>query len=153
MDRYRRTCWMAFMLLILQSISIFTCGSTLVYAAPVNNEEAHCIVGSCQDYPQLPQHLWMMKRVEACTESHGQHSEEYLLYMYSFGHSSQIELIPKVCLHCLLTSCIQSVPGWKVNILGGHSISHSMQIYTYMCRIHCTVPKLLIRKRDIMYCF
>jgi hypothetical protein len=34
---------------------------TLVYAAPVDKEEAlhHRIVGCLSDYPQLPRHLWM----------------------------------------------------------------------------------------------
>jgi hypothetical protein len=36
---------------------------------------------------------------------------------------------------------IQSVPGGKVNILGGHNIGHSKQkVYMYMfhCPVHCT---------------
>jgi hypothetical protein len=46
--------------------------------------------------------------------------------------------------------------GGKVNILGGHSMVFlTKELYSYMCPIlnrfrgifHCTVPKLLIRKR------
>jgi hypothetical protein len=52
---------------------------------------------------------------------------------------------------------IQNVPGGKVTILGGYSIGHSQQKSVYACVLfrtvseieafHCTVPKLLIRKR------
>jgi hypothetical protein len=50
---------------------------------------------------------------------------------------------------------IQNVPGGKVNIQGGHSIGHSKQnsvcvLFRTVSEIeifHCTVPKLLIRKR------
>jgi hypothetical protein len=54
---------------------------------------------------------------------------------------------------------IQSVPGGKVSIRGGHSIGHSKQKKKNMCTcvlfqiaseielFHCTVPKLWIRKR------
>jgi hypothetical protein len=52
---------------------------------------------------------------------------------------------------------ILGVPGGKVNILGGHSIGHSKQKCMCTCVLfrtvteielsHCTVPKLLIRKR------
>jgi hypothetical protein len=56
---------------------------------------------------------------------------------------------------------IQSVPGRKVNILGDHSIGNSktkfVNVCVHMCVLlrtvseielfHCTVPKLLIRKR------
>jgi hypothetical protein len=49
---------------------------------------SHC--GCLSDYPQLPQHLSMMRQVKSCTEPHGRRSE-HLLYMYSFGHSSQIK--------------------------------------------------------------
>jgi hypothetical protein len=51
-----------------------------------------------------------------------------------------------------------TVPGGKVNILGGHNIGHSKEkIYVYTCVVlrtfsetelfHCTVPKLLIRNK------
>jgi hypothetical protein len=53
---------------------------------------------------------------------------------------------------------IQNVPGGKVNILGGHSISHSkkkkrictcvlFQTVSEIELFHRTVPKLLIRNR------
>jgi hypothetical protein len=53
---------------------------------------------------------------------------------------------------------IQSVPGGKVNILGGHNTGHSKQNICVYTRVlfrtvsetelfHCTVPKLLLRKR------
>jgi hypothetical protein len=32
-----------------------------------------------------------------------------------------------------IKNTIQSVPGGKVNILGGHSITHSKQEYVYVC--------------------
>jgi hypothetical protein len=68
----------------------------------------------------------------------------YLLKCYSF---------------CKVPTAIQDVTGGKVNILGGHSISHSKQnIYIYTCVLfrkvseiqlfHCKVPQLLIRKRN-----
>jgi hypothetical protein len=53
---------------------------------------------------------------------------------------------------------IHNVPGGNVSILGGHSIGHSKQ-KKYICKcvsfrtvseievFHCTVPKLLTRKR------
>jgi hypothetical protein len=57
---------------------------------------------------------------------------------------------------------IQGVPRRKVNFLGGHSIGHSKQkivhvpvLFRTVSEIelfHCTVTKLLIRKR-YMYCF
>jgi hypothetical protein len=58
---------------------------TLVYAAPVDNEEAlhHRIVGACQTiryYPGILERMRrpMMVRVEACIESHGGHFEHLL---------------------------------------------------------------------------
>jgi hypothetical protein len=52
----------------------------LVYAAPVDNEEAlhHLSVDACQTIRNCPAifvRMWrsMMRRVEACTESHGGH--------------------------------------------------------------------------------
>jgi hypothetical protein len=58
---------------------------------------------------------------------------------------------------CADVEDIQSVPEGKVNILGGHSICHSKQkctctyvLFRTVSEIeifHCTVPKLLIRKR------
>jgi hypothetical protein len=52
---------------------------------------------------------------------------------------------------------IQSVPGGRISILGGHSICHSKQMCMYTCAVfrtisdielfHCTVPKLFIRNR------
>jgi hypothetical protein len=55
---------------------------TLVYAAPVDNEEAlhHHIVDACQairSYPSIFEQMRqsMMRRVEACIESHGGHFE------------------------------------------------------------------------------
>jgi hypothetical protein len=69
---------------------------THVYAAPVDNEEAlsHRIVDACQtihNYPGIFERMrWsMMRRVEACIESHGGYFE-YLLKMYSFSCNSQI---------------------------------------------------------------
>jgi hypothetical protein len=51
---------------------------SLVYAAPVDNDEAHHIVDACQtvrNYPCIFDRLRrsMMRRVEACIESHGGH--------------------------------------------------------------------------------
>jgi hypothetical protein len=58
---------------------------TLAYAAPVDNEEAlhRRIVDACQTIHNCPGifaqiRRSMMRRVEACTESHGGHFE-YLL--------------------------------------------------------------------------
>jgi hypothetical protein len=54
-------------------------------------------------------------------------------------------------------SIIQSVPGGKVNILGGHSIGRTSRKGICICDLfrtvseielcHCTVPQLLIIKR------
>jgi hypothetical protein len=82
----------------------------------------------------------------------------YLLKLYfSITPASHVlfqvrgqQFIPEVVL--------QSVPGGKVNILGRHSIGHSKQkecictcvLFRTVSEIelfHCTVPKLLIRKR------
>jgi hypothetical protein len=57
--------------------------NTLVYAAPVDNEEAHRIVDACQtigNYPGISERTGrsIMRRVEACTESHGGHFEHLL---------------------------------------------------------------------------
>ena len=52
---------------------------------------------------------------------------------------------------------IQSVPGRKVNILGGHSIGHSKQkclhehVYCFEWFPRCTTAKLLIWKRYYVY--
>jgi hypothetical protein len=58
---------------------------TLVYAAPVDNEEAlhHRIVDAChtlQTYPSIFEQMWwsMMRHVQACIESHGEHFEHLL---------------------------------------------------------------------------
>jgi hypothetical protein len=58
---------------------------TLVYADPVDNEEAlhHRIVDVCQticNYPGIFEQMRrsMMRRVEACIESHGGHFEHLL---------------------------------------------------------------------------
>jgi hypothetical protein len=57
----------------------------LVYAAPVDNEEAlhHRIVDACQtirNYPGIFERMRrsMMRRVEACIESYGGHFEHLL---------------------------------------------------------------------------
>jgi hypothetical protein len=52
----------------------------LVYSAPVGNEEAHRIVGDCQTIRNCPgisarMPRSVMRRVEACIESHGRHFE------------------------------------------------------------------------------
>jgi hypothetical protein len=58
-----------------------------VYAAPVDNEEAlhHRIVDACQtirNYPGIFGRMRrpMMRGVDACIESHGEHFEHLLLY-------------------------------------------------------------------------
>jgi hypothetical protein len=54
---------------------------------------------------------------------------------------------------CFSHRYIQGVPGGKVNILGSHSIGHSKQkgvLYWTVSELllfHCTVPKLLLKKR------
>jgi hypothetical protein len=54
---------------------------SLVYAAPVDNEETlHRIVYACQtirNYPAIFERMWrsMMRRVEVCAEFHAGHSE------------------------------------------------------------------------------
>jgi hypothetical protein len=61
--------------------------NTLVYAAPVDNKEAlhHGIVDVCQTIHNCPaiserMRQYMMRRVEACIDSHGEHFEN-LLYV------------------------------------------------------------------------
>jgi hypothetical protein len=73
---------------------------TLVYAAPVHNEEAlhRRTVDACQTISNCPgvlARMWrsMLRRVEACIKSHGGHSE-HLLKMYSFSYNSQIKCFP-----------------------------------------------------------
>jgi hypothetical protein len=58
---------------------------TLVHAAPVDNEEVlyHRTVDACQtihNYPGIFERMRrsMVRRVEACTESHGGHFEHFL---------------------------------------------------------------------------
>jgi hypothetical protein len=58
---------------------------SLVYAAPVDNEDAlhHRIVDACQtirNYPGIFERMRrsMLRRVEACIESHGGHFEHLL---------------------------------------------------------------------------
>jgi hypothetical protein len=70
---------------------------TLVYAAPVDNEEAlhHCSVDACRttcNYPNIFEQMLqsMMRSVKVCTEYHGGHFE-HLLQMYSFSYNSQIK--------------------------------------------------------------
>jgi hypothetical protein len=53
------------------------------YAAPADKEEAHWIVGTChsiRNYAGIFERMRrsMMRRVEACTESHGGHFEHSL---------------------------------------------------------------------------
>jgi hypothetical protein len=57
----------------------------LVYAAPVDNEETlhHCITDACQTIRNCPDVFErmlrsMMRRAEACIESHGGHFEHLL---------------------------------------------------------------------------
>jgi hypothetical protein len=70
---------------------------TLAYAAPVDNEEAphHRTVDACQtirSYPGIFERMRrsMMRRVEACIESHEGYSQ-HLLYKYAFSYSSQVK--------------------------------------------------------------
>jgi hypothetical protein len=70
---------------------------TLVYAAPVDNEEAlrHSIVDAChtiRNYPGIFELMRrsMMRRAEVCIESYGGHFE-HLLQMYSLSFNSQIK--------------------------------------------------------------
>jgi hypothetical protein len=68
---------------------------TLVYAAPVDSEEAlhHRIVDACQTIHNCPSiSEWirrsMLRRVKACIESHGGHSE----HLWSSGQSSWLQI-------------------------------------------------------------
>jgi hypothetical protein len=77
MDRQRRTHCMASTLARFD-FYLWRHLKTLVYAAPVDNEGAlhHRTVDACQTiriYPGIFERMrWsMMRRVEACTESHG----------------------------------------------------------------------------------
>jgi hypothetical protein len=61
----------------------------LVHAAPVDNEQAlhHRIVDGCQtirNYPDIFERMqWsMMRRVEACIESHGGNSEHIINVLF-----------------------------------------------------------------------
>jgi hypothetical protein len=70
---------------------------TLVYAVPVDNEEAlhHRILDACRticNYPGIFERMRrsMMRCIEACIESHGGHFE-HLLWMYSFNYDWQIK--------------------------------------------------------------
>jgi hypothetical protein len=80
-----------------ESCGFLSVGSpkTVVYTTPVTNEEAlhHRIVMPLRlrNYPDISEQMRcsMMRRVEACIESHGRHFE-HILYMYSFSHNSQI---------------------------------------------------------------
>jgi hypothetical protein len=71
-------------------------GKILVYAAPVDNEQAlHSTVDACQTiriYPGIFERMRrsMMRRVEACIKSHGGHSE-HLFQMYSSSYNSKIK--------------------------------------------------------------
>jgi hypothetical protein len=80
---------------------------TLVYEALVDTEEAlhYRIVDASQtirNYPGISERMRrsMVRRVKACTEFHGGHSE-HLLQMYSFSYSVflfwYVELVPEVC--------------------------------------------------------
>jgi hypothetical protein len=71
----------------LNPLDIYLWGrlKTLVYAAPVDNEEAlhNCTVDACQTIRNYPgvfvrMRRSMMRRVEACIESHGEHFEHLL---------------------------------------------------------------------------
>jgi hypothetical protein len=68
----------------------------LMYAAPVDNEETlHRIVDACQTIRNCPgiserTRRSVMRRVEACIETHGGHFEHFL-WMYSSSYKSQIE--------------------------------------------------------------
>jgi hypothetical protein len=71
----------------LNTLDFYLCGhlKSRVYAAPVDNEEAlhHRSVDACRTIRNDPgtfEWMWrsMMRRVEACIESHGGHFE-YLL--------------------------------------------------------------------------
>jgi hypothetical protein len=97
----------------------------------VDNEEAfhHCIVDACQtirNYPAICERTWrsMMRRVEACIESHGGGDFEHLFQNYSFSYNSQIksfrtevdmdiffpfcymELVPKLPLYISVPLCV-----------------------------------------------
>jgi hypothetical protein len=81
MDRQRRTHCMASTLARFD-IYLWRHVKTLAYAAPVDNEEAlHLrIVDACQtirNYPGIFERMrWsIMRRVEACTKSHGGYFE------------------------------------------------------------------------------
>jgi hypothetical protein len=62
----------------------------LVYAAPVDNEEALHIVDACQTTRQLPRHLWThaTARDETCR---GVHWISWRTFWYSFSYKSQIK--------------------------------------------------------------
>jgi hypothetical protein len=70
----------------------------LVYAAPLDNEEAlhYRTVDACQTIRNCPgiseqMRRSMMRRVEACIESHGGHFE-HLLWTYSFSCNSELNV-------------------------------------------------------------
>jgi hypothetical protein len=103
---------------------------TLVYAVPVDNEEAlhHRTADVCQtirNYTGVFERMRrsMMRRIEACIGCHGGYFD-HLLQMYCLSYNSQmkcfrahvdidsfwlflyIELMPKICLRLSLTHCV-----------------------------------------------
>jgi hypothetical protein len=101
---------------------------TLVYAAPVDNEESlhHRTVDACQgirNYPGIFELILrsMMRRAEACMESHDFILNTYCnctlsaithklnvsghMLIWTFFLSWYVELVPKVCPQFSATSC------------------------------------------------
>jgi hypothetical protein len=77
---------------------LWRCLETLLYAAPVDIEEAlhHRTLHACQTTRKqhgICERMFrsMMRRVEWCIESYGEHFE-HLLQIYSFSYNSQLKI-------------------------------------------------------------
>jgi hypothetical protein len=73
----------------------------------------------------------------ACVYSTTKRTE--LIYIYIYIYKTQKKIRKNILVYFIYISnnnAIQNIPGRKVNILGGHSISHSKQkFYMFMCPI------------------
>jgi hypothetical protein len=93
-----------------------------LYAAPIDKEETfhYRRVDTCEttlNYPGIFKRMWrsMVRGIEACVQSHGEHSEHWL-QMYSFSYNLLIKCFqPHICMDIFSSFVIWN--SWPVPVL------------------------------------
>jgi hypothetical protein len=102
--------------------------------------------------PNTDRNSWIAKHANATTELNREGSHDNVLNATAiYGtYTASVYVHQRTNVHDF-ARFIQGAPGEKLDILRGHSIGHSicviLRTVSEIELFHCTVPKLLVRKR------